>query len=526
MKVLGSFTAIVACCLAVVAAGPEHGVPSAGPVAAERTGRLEPGPFLTIGPGPVPARLQERRISVRANVATLEEAVDLCVLQDMAEVGTAGASVAVAVDGQLVYHNGYGVKHRLDGGAVDADTMFRIGSVTKMLTAAAVLQQEEAGNLSLDDPVTAHVPELQVDGLYPADRITVRHLLTHSSGFPDLGFDLDGPVGDGALSAWAATRDQVLLHAPPGVFWNYSNPNFNLAGLVAERASGVPYRDYMTSEIIGAAGMTRTTFDPATVVADGNYSHGHLRYPGGTEVIFAPDDYDNWVYQPAGYAFSTAGDLVRWALALMDDGAAVLSPESCAAMQALQVDLDQVPGVGYGYGIFVEPFGDLAIRQHGGNIPGWGAFLLWEPDSEFAVAVLANSYESLGDAAYCIAETVLQPQTVPIPDPVDPDTFDRFVGTWDFTYQENYLLVGETFTAGDGGMMLYLDDPDGPFIGWYDMEYVGYGIFLVDIDDDGAPDYDFTFIGHGAPARINWLRSRILVGSSRHAPRPGGPQHP
>lgn len=490
-------------------------------------GRHRVDPMLTIGPGPVPARFARELIEAHAGAATLEEAVDLCVLQDMAEVGSAGASVAVAVDGQLVYRNGYGVKHRSEGGAVDADTYFRIGSVTKMLTAAAVMQQVEAGTVALDDPVTAHVPEFEIDGIYPADRITVRHLLTHSTGFPDLGFPLQGPGGEQALSEWASDLDNVLLHAPPGVFWNYSNPNFNLAGLVAERASGTPYRSYMTTNIFGEAGMARTTFDPAEVTADGNYSFGHLRYPGGTELIYAPDDYDNWVFQPAGYAFSTAGDLVTWALTLIDGGGQVLSPESCQAMQGWQVDLDLVPGYGYGFGIFVEPFGNLEIRQHGGNIPGWGSFLLWEADSRFAVAVLANSYESLAGAAYCIADAVLEPTLgPPIPDPTDPSTFGRFEGTWDFTYQENYLLVGEVFGATADGLTLYLDDPTGPFDGWYELVHTGYGVFLADLDEDGFPDFDFTFIGHGTPERSNWLRSRIVVGSRRRGPRDPGLRQP
>ncbi len=524
------FTLFLVLCGAAVTATAGDPRPNSAPKIESATQGAEwrrTNPELTIGPGPVPARVGAEALKAHASAATLEEAIDLCVLQDMALVGTAGASVAVAVDGELFYQMGYGVKHRTQGGAVDADTYFRIGSVTKMLTAAAVMQQVEAGTVALDDPVTTHVPEFEVDGAYPADRITIRHLLTHSSGFPDLGFNLQGPLGNQALSTWAADQDEVLLHAPPGVFWNDSNPNFNLAGLVAERASGIPYRDYMTTSVFGAAGMTRSTFDPDEVMADGNYTFGHLLYAGGTELIYPPDDYDNWVYQPAGYAFSTAGDLVRFALTLIDGGGSMLSPASCHAMQGWQVDLDLVPGFGYGFGIFVEPLGDLVIRQHGGNIPGWGAFLLWETDSRFAVAVLANSFNSLSGAAYCIADAALEPAAGPeIPDSTDPSTFDKYEGTWDFTYQENYPLVGEIIGANEDGVTLFLDDPVGPFDGWYELVHIGYGVFLADLDENGIPDADFTFIGRGSPERANWLRSRILVGSPRRGPRRGGPRLP
>jgi len=202
-----------------------------------------------------------------------------------------------------------------------------------------VMQQVEAGTVFLDDPVTRFVPELDIDGHIPADRITVHHLLTHTSGYPDLGFDPEGPTGDQALADWAADQSDVILHAPPGVFFNYSNPNFNLAGLVAERASGIPYGDYMQTRVFEPAGMTRTAFDPTAVIADGNYSYGHFEIGSGIELIYAPDDYDNSVYAPAGYAFSTAGDLVGWALTLIDGGGDVLSQASADTMQTAHVSL-------------------------------------------------------------------------------------------------------------------------------------------------------------------------------------------
>jgi CubicO group peptidase (beta-lactamase class C family) len=454
----------------------------------------------------------------------LDQAIDSCVETDMAALGTPGASVAVILDGELLYEAGYGVKHRDLGGEVDADTIFRIGSVTKGLTATAVMQQVEAGTIDLDGPVTFPVPELQVPGPWPADCITVRHLLTHTSGFPDLPGNVDGRVDDAALADLVGNHEAQRLHAPPGVFWNYSNPNFVLAGLVVERASGIPYREYMATHVFAPAGMTRTTFYPAEVMADGNYSFGHhMRRPGVIDGIYAPDDYDNAAGAPSGYAFSTAGDLATWALTLMEGGGAILEASSAAEMQHPAVSLELIPGQAYGYGVFVEPLGDLTLRQHGGNLQGWGAHLIWEHRNRFAVAVLANSIYSLTSAAYCIAEAVLDPGPGPPVDlPWTPEVLASFEGTWDFTDRRGQPLTGDISQSGPSTLTLYLEDPTSQWQGSIDIEYYGGEVFLADLDEDGISESDFSFLADGIPPRTNWLRSRFLVAQPRRPPRTGG----
>lgn len=494
-----------------------------GPTAAEFPADSFVASATLPGPGPLPAHVPPALLKAHQGALTLDDAIDQCVTQSMAAANTPGAAVALAIDGALILERGYGVTRRHASAPVDADTRFRIGSITKQLTAAAVLQQVELGSVFLDDPVTEYVPELELAGQWPADRITVRHLLTHSSAYPDLFFDPVGATDDGALAEWAAHQQDVTLHAPPGVFWNYSNPNFNLAGLVAERASGQPYRQYMTQHVFAPAGMTQTTFDPATVIADGNYSYGHFTSPGGSETVYAPDDYDNAVYAPAGYAFSTAGDLVRWALTLMDGGGAVLAPASADLMQSPQRDLELIPGYSYGYGVFIEPFGDLTLREHGGNIWGWGAYLIWEHEHRFAVAVLANTFESLPAAAYCIADFLLaQVSTPPPPDPTDPSTWKRFEGLWDFTTNSSYPLEGEITVESDDALSLFMWDAHSGWSAWFTLEHAGYGIFLADLDEDGELDSDFEFLDRGSPERVRWLRNRSVVGVRRSTPRHAG----
>lgn len=363
--------------------------------------------------------------STAAKATPIEEAIDRCVLVDMAALDTPGAQVAVVIDGQLAYQRGYGYRHRQNGGEVDERTIFRAGSLTKQFTAAAVMQQVEAGTLNLDDPITRLVPELHLSGLWSVNSITIWNLLTHTSGFPDNWSEISGSSDDGALAAWAGRQGAVKLHAPPGSFWNYTNPGYMLAGLAVERASGVPYRTYMENNVFAPAGMNSTTFSPSTVMATRNFAYGHDRArAGGRETIYRPDSYDNAAAAPAGYVFSTAADLLRWASLVMDGGGAVLSPSSAEALQDRQVYMDYTPDLYYGFGLVSQTYKGLDIRWHDGSIPGWGSVLLWAPQQRFAVALLANTSEPLYNAMFCIVDAVLQPEDVAPPDySTDPATW-------------------------------------------------------------------------------------------------------
>jgi len=501
-------------------------VEAAGISPAAKSQQASPSAYFV--PGPPLWRHPDLRPKVTTSVDDLEQVVDQCVTDAMADIGTPGASVAVIIDGEVVYEQGYGVKRRGGSDPVNAATQFRIGSVTKMFTAAAVMQQVETGTVSLDDRMTRHIPEVTFLGHWPAEVITVEHLLTHATGIPDLIFLPDGETGPNSLSNWALTLNDVGLHAPPGTFWNYSNPNFNLAGLVVERASGSEYRSYVTDNVFTPAGMNHTTFDPAEVVARGNFSHGHTSDGSGGELINAPDDYDNGAYGPAGYAFSTAGDLAHWALLLSDGGGDVLSAESATAMQTIQQNMDTIPGNGYGYGIFIEPFYDLTIRQHGGNIWGWGTFLLWQPERRFAVAVLGNTFQSLPDAAYCIADAVLEPDYTVNPQyPADPDRWEMFEGLYDVGLRVNitpnpYPAAAEVWVENGGRLMLHLWAPNTAWNEVWILDHAALDVFLVDIEGDGVYDLDLTFLtSDGEPENLRWMRIRPVVGSPQIAPRNG-----
>ena len=478
-----------------------------------------------LGPGPLLPRPATRERVDRPKAATLEDAIDQCVEFNMLRLDAPGAAVAVVLDGELIYESGYGVKNRDGDDPVDPATIFRIGSVTKQMTAAAVMQQVELGRVDLDAPVTDYIPEFEVGGRWPADRIKVWHTLTHTTGFPDRINDWGSVYGSGALSIWARGQGEMKLHAPPGSFWNYSNPNFMLAGLVAERASGIPYRDLLKSSLWEPAGMHSTTFDPAEVEASGNYSNGH-HYDSATDswTMVGPRDLDSWTAGPAGLAFSTVGDLVRWALLLTDGGGPVLSSHSAAMMQHPHQWMHFTPDLFYGYGVMIEEYEGLDVRQHGGSTTGYGTYLLWVPERRFAVALLANITWSLNDAAYCIVDEVLEPVPVDPPDlSTDPSTWKRYLGDYVVTDSEGMTTEATVYLEGNRLMLTNVDPAaPGSSVTWR-LYQAFLDTFVYDSNGDGSTETDFTFCStRGKPGILKWMRNRRTVGERQNKQRPAG----
>lgn len=450
------------------------------------------------------------------------ELVDACMAQDMQgnpdspDDNTPGASLAISVGGEIVYQKGYGVKHADAGGEIDAETVFRIGSTTKQLTAAALMQRVEAGQVDLQAPITTYLPDVRLAPPYDMATITSEHLLTHSTGIPDQYWVVNHTLG---LQDWLPYLQLSALHAPPGRFWNYANPNFSLAGAIVERLGGQPYPDYMAEQIFARAAMTHTTFYPALVEAGGNFATGH----DGAQRL-GPEAFDWPAIGPAGTAFSTPSDMLRWANLLMDGGGAVLSPASAAAMQAPHVPLDIRPWEHYGYGIFVTDFRDVAdpeqivtVYDHGGNVYGFSSQLFWVPERDFAVSILANTIRSLSGAAYCTLQAVAGVQPRSSADLVTgPEDWAAFEGTYAMMNTAMWPFTGRVHLDGETLRLDYSDIGRSPIVGRdYAMWPALADTFLLDSDEDGQPETTlvFTFMRDRATGeRIEYLRDRLLVG--------------
>jgi CubicO group peptidase (beta-lactamase class C family) len=446
--------------------------------------------------------------------------VDACVRSEMAG-GIHGAQLAVARDGQILFERAYGRKHRDRTDPVDSHTQFRIGSTTKAMTALAILQQVDQGVLDLDAPITRYLPGFELAAPGQASRITLRHLLTHASGLHDTSAkdesDLFGPTDAGALTRWVAAQQGSTPYAPPGRFWNYSSANYMYAGQILERVTGLSYPDYMDSRVFAPAGMADSTLHAETAVQRGNFAYGHFRNPfSGRLEIYDLNQANNWARHPAGYANSTAGDLVRFASLLMKGGGDVLSATSARAMQSRERFQDLGRDQYNGLGTWIDYFQGNEVISHDGGAWGWTATMRWIPAAGIAVASVTNT----GDAALYGATNCALAAYVKAGPPrttvcrQDRGSWDDYVGTY-----EGSSYVGEAWTmtvsrpVASGDLRLHVERTNNP-----DLDATLTQSCAVWVDS-GPGSFQATGIGVVSfvadpvePDRL-WLRHRQFVGS-------------
>ena len=315
----------------------------------------------------------------------------------------ASGYVLVARHGIPIFQRGYGLADRGRRIAPDANTRFRIASVTKQITAVAVLQLGEAGGLDLEAPFRDIVPE------YPArtgDGIAIRHLLTHTSGIPSFTEEQD----DRTWSATRRTNADVLARVedkpvlfPPGAEFHYSNTNYYLLSMIVERLSSLTYDGYLRRHVFGPAGMTRSS---ATERAgeDGDAVGYKLDLD---DRLVPADPIHLSVPSGAGGVRSTANDLLSWQRALYT-GTTLLTEASRRKMLTPFRD-------GYGFGIGHGVIGGHTVYQHGGAIHGFGSALCRVEDLAVDVIVLFN-LEGIGAGVPSrIVEMIVHGEPVPAP---------------------------------------------------------------------------------------------------------------
>ncbi len=333
--------------------------------------------------------------------------------QEMKDLKIPGAAVAVVEAGEVTFVCGFGSKHPHLDDPVQPTTLFRIGSVTKTLTAIGLLQLIDKDLVDINAPITDYLPDFSF-GYNPnwAQSITIKNLLTHTSAIADY-FELDTPKfkDDDALSRFFSGPYQVspyaYLMAPPGRMFNYTNPGYMLAGWVIESVSGDYYRHYLQHNVLTPLEMKRTFFLPEQVIADGDFAYGSAAQSAGEYLIYEPNSYDNGWARPAGLAFSSVLDLAEIVKFLRAGQPDVLTDELCTAMQEPQMDTEMfLDMLSYGYGLMVQDGGfyhptaqnfyQMRIISHGGDVPGFSADLYYLPDLDFGFIALTNaSYSHL-----------------------------------------------------------------------------------------------------------------------------------
>ncbi len=293
-----------------------------------------------------------------------------------------GAAVLVIKDGETLLRKGYGLADLEQGIAIEPDMVFRIGSVTKQFTAAAILLLEEAGKLSVQDDVRKHLPEYPTHGRV----ITLEHLLTHTSGirsYTDMKVFGERVRQDMSVEDVIALFKDEPLAFEPGEKYAYNNSGYFLLGTVIEKASGKTYDTYLRENIFEPLGMSQTYYGSASRIIP-KRAQGY----DGVNGEFQNAEYLSMtIPYAAGSLLSTVDDLAKWARALEAPG--FLSRESLETWWK-PFRLAKGESVHYGYGWGISDYYGHRVVSHGGGINGFTCHLLWMPEDRVFVAVLTN----------------------------------------------------------------------------------------------------------------------------------------
>jgi D-alanyl-D-alanine carboxypeptidase len=315
-----------------------------------------------------------------AEPGTADHRIDRKVVQraldDMTSTGAQGVQIRVT-DGRQQFTARAGTAKVDSSRPVPTDGRFRVGSITKTFVSTVVLQLVGEGEVDLDAPVQRYLPGLLPDG----DKITVRHLLQHTSGLYNYTAGL--PLNPDEFEAiryktWTPAELVALstakpLDFAPGTDWNYSNTNYVVAGMLVEKVTGRPYEVAVAQRILRPLGLGATSVPGTRIGIPGPHAHGYVRVAG--QVVDITEINPSIAYA-AGEMISTTGDLDRFVDALLDGH--LLRP---AEQKELTSVLPNTHGYGLGFTSTELPCG-VTVWGHSGGIPGYSSVMASTPDTK------------------------------------------------------------------------------------------------------------------------------------------------
>jgi len=317
--------------------------------------------------------------------------------EETARLDIPSLSIALVDDQRVVWQRGFGTQNA-DGVPSSENTVYRIGSITKVATATAVAQAAERGLVDLDAPITEYVPELVFDDPFDSEQaITLRHLLAHRAGIlreSPVGhyFDTSFPGIEESVRSIVGTK---LIH-PVGSITKYSNMGTPVAALALERVTGVPFAEYLRENILDPIGMTSSSLLRDREVIRTNLAHSFMI---GFDGEYFPAPVFDLGGLAAGNLYSTVGDLSRFIMMFFAEGMAgdtrVLAPETVVAMMTPQFP-DDAAGRRYGIGFQLNELEGHRLVRHAGGIYGFTSLLTALPDDKLAVVVLDNVDIAIG----------------------------------------------------------------------------------------------------------------------------------
>jgi D-alanyl-D-alanine carboxypeptidase len=317
-----------------------------------------------------------------AQVSTSNPTWDKIAEDVLEKTGVPSASIAIVRDGKIAYLRAYGLANLETKTAAQPTMRYSVGSISKQFTAAAILLLQEEGKLSINDPVSKWIP-----GLTDGDKVTIRELLSHTSGYQDywpqdyvMPEMLQPTTAQKILDKWA----HIPLDFAPGTRWQYSNTNYVIAGMIVEKAAGEPLLSLLQKKVFGPLGMKSVTNTDQEKLPPSDPT-GYMRYALGP-LHPAPKEGKGWMFA-AGELAMTAEDLAKWDISIIDQK--ILKPQSYREMET-DVLLANGVGTGYGLGVDVGMSSGHRFLGHGGEVSGFVSQNTVYPDDRDAVVVLTN----------------------------------------------------------------------------------------------------------------------------------------
>lgn len=321
-----------------------------------------------------------------------------------------GCALAVIKDGSIVYKRGYGMADLDHDLPIKPDTVFHIASVSKQFTAMAILLLAQQGKLSLDDEVRTHVPELPELG----HKITIRHLLHHTSGLRDQWNLL-------IMAGWRLSEDVVRdadildlvsrmkgLNFKPGDQHLYSNTGYTLAAWIVKKVSGQSLREFCEANFFKPLGMTSTFFRDDHLVTVKRQAYGYQNGPNATFKLSVP----NYDTVGASSLLTTVEDLAKWDRNFYDRS---VGGDSVIEQMHHTGVLNDGEKINYALGLVVGQYRGLKVVEHSGGDAGYNSHLLRFPDQRFSVACLCNLGANPGLLSRKVADVYLAEKLGPEP---------------------------------------------------------------------------------------------------------------
>ena len=418
--------------------------------------------------------------------------VSQTMIAEMQRTRAPGAAIAIVIDDRLVFARGYGIASAERRDPVETQTLFRIGSVTKVITALATLGSEQKGAVALEQPIATYWPNL-----HPRlGRLTLRQLLTHTAGMTALPSGY-GPSDEDALQRRVLMWNDSVLFADPGEVYSYSSPGYWLAGAVIEQAERAKYAELIRRYVFEPLGMNSSTFDPLVAFTRPLALDHRRNEQGGPFVVRPyPNDASTW---PGGSAFSSVDDLSYLAIALLNGGRVgqkqALPARATQSVITRQVD-NPASSCSYTFGLGFCAAGADTIISHYGFRSGSGAVFTLVPTKRVAVIVLAN----IGGAIFFQTERAVL-DMLKVTREADPPPTIRDIA------QRDFARITGNYVAGSDTIRIYPQESKlvmrafGPEVQPLRM---GKANELFTVDAQGKPTARFVMVQSG---RGNWFLS-------------------